>query len=174
LRRKLMAEALPARTTISRLARMEVCAGAMRVSRRRGWPSAMTEIQEVSAARISRVNVGGAAAMGARAADLAMGGLSPGRSLLGEALVGRSFLGRSFLDRSWLSGPWLSRAWSESREVAEGWLEDEVRDGAGGEGFSGVDGARVGALLGLGVVATTRVPVGSAWPTASEVEGPEG
>jgi hypothetical protein len=54
------------------------------------------------------------------------------------------------------------------------WLEDEVRDGAAGEGFSGVDGARVGGLLGLCVVATVRVPVGSAWPTVSEVEEPEG
>ena len=71
-----MPAALPARTTISRVARTEVCAGAIRVSRSRGWPSATTETQEGSVARISRLNVGGALATGAGAEDLATGALS--------------------------------------------------------------------------------------------------
>jgi len=52
--------ALPTRATISRVARTEVCAGAMRVSWLTGWPSARTEIEEVSVARITSVNVGAA------------------------------------------------------------------------------------------------------------------
>lgn len=54
-----MPAAFPAFTTISRLARTEVCAGAIRVSRATGLPSAMIKTQDVSAARISSVKVGG-------------------------------------------------------------------------------------------------------------------
>lgn len=50
--------ALPIRATISRVARTEVCAGAMRVSWLTGCPSARTEIQEVSVARIVSVSGG--------------------------------------------------------------------------------------------------------------------
>src|ERR1700679_1337063 len=49
-----MPAAFPARTTISREARTEVWAGAMRVSWTAGWPSAVTAIQEVSEARMTR------------------------------------------------------------------------------------------------------------------------
>ena len=48
----------PIRATISRAARTDVAAGAMRVSCVTGWPSAVTETQEFSAARITRVIVG--------------------------------------------------------------------------------------------------------------------
>lgn len=52
-----MPAALPALTTISRVARMEVWAGAIRVSWVMGLPSAMSEIQVVSSARINRLRV---------------------------------------------------------------------------------------------------------------------
>src|SRR5271169_7010555 len=63
--RKVTPAALPILATISRVARTEVCAGAMRVSWLTVWPSARTEIQEVSVARITSVSEG---------ADLAGGG----------------------------------------------------------------------------------------------------
>lgn len=56
---KLRPAALPARTTISWVARTLVLAGAKRVSWATGWPSAVIAIQEVWAARMTRVNVGG-------------------------------------------------------------------------------------------------------------------
>ncbi len=56
--RKVTPAALPTLATISRLARTEVWAGAMRVSWLTFWPSARTEIQDVSVARITRVSVG--------------------------------------------------------------------------------------------------------------------
>ena len=56
--RKVTPAALPMRATISWLARMEAWAGAMRVSWLTVWPSARTEIQEVSVARITSVRVG--------------------------------------------------------------------------------------------------------------------
>ena len=56
--RKVTPAALPILATISRVARTEVCAGAMRVSWLTVWPSARTEIQEVSVARITSVSEG--------------------------------------------------------------------------------------------------------------------
>ncbi len=56
--RKVTPAALPMRATISWLARMEAWAGAMRVSWLTVWPSARTEIQEVSVARITSEKVG--------------------------------------------------------------------------------------------------------------------
>jgi len=58
LREKLRPAALPVLTTISFVARTEVPAGAIRVSVATGLPSAVIEIQEVSVARMTRVNVG--------------------------------------------------------------------------------------------------------------------
>ena len=55
--RKVTPAALPILATISRLARMEVWAGAIKVSWLTVWPSARTEIQEVSVARITSVRV---------------------------------------------------------------------------------------------------------------------
>lgn len=66
--RKLTPAAFPVFTTISRVARTEVCAGAMRVSCATGLPSAMREIQVLSSARISRVKVLGGFAAEAEAA----------------------------------------------------------------------------------------------------------
>jgi hypothetical protein len=51
---------LPALTVISREARTEVLAGAMRVSLATGCPSAEMATQEVWSARMRRVNLGGA------------------------------------------------------------------------------------------------------------------
>src|SRR5207245_5583621 len=65
LSRKLTPDALPTLTVISWAARMAVLAGAIRVSWTTGCPSAMTEIQVVSDARILRVKTGGALAAGA-------------------------------------------------------------------------------------------------------------
>jgi len=53
--RKVTPAALPTLATIWRVARMEVWAGAMRVSWLAGCPSAVTDIQEVSVARMTRV-----------------------------------------------------------------------------------------------------------------------
>jgi hypothetical protein len=53
--RKVTPAAFPIFATISRLARTEAWAGAMRVSWLTVWPSAWTEIQEVSWARITTV-----------------------------------------------------------------------------------------------------------------------
>jgi len=51
---------------ISRSARTEVRAGAIRVSWLTGWPSARTEIQEVSVARMTRARELGVFSDGAR------------------------------------------------------------------------------------------------------------
>src|SRR6266446_4864738 len=56
--RKLTPAALPTLTMISRLARVEVWAGAIRVSWVTCCPSAMTETQEFSAARITSLRPG--------------------------------------------------------------------------------------------------------------------
>lgn len=58
--RKLTPAALPAFTTIWLAARMEVWAGAIKVSRPTGLPSEVIETQVVFSARIVSVNVGGA------------------------------------------------------------------------------------------------------------------
>lgn len=71
-----MAAALPVLTTISRVARTEVTAGAMRVSLASGSPSAVTETQEVWAARMNRVNGGGDFGFGVCTRELATGGLT--------------------------------------------------------------------------------------------------
>ena len=63
LNKKLTPAALPTLTTISRLARTEVCAGAMSVSSAGVWPSAEIETHEFSEARmISVMGVAGFAA----------------------------------------------------------------------------------------------------------------
>lgn len=59
-----MPAAFPVLTTTSRVARTDVLAGAIRVSRATGWPSAMIEIQEVWVARITTVNLEGALDLG--------------------------------------------------------------------------------------------------------------
>ena len=64
--RKVTPAALPTLTMISRVARTEVFAGAKRVSCLTGWPSARTEIQEVSVARMARVRGGVEFSEGAR------------------------------------------------------------------------------------------------------------
>ena len=77
LSRKLTPAALPAFTTISRVARTEVCAGAMRFSSATGLPSARIEIHVFSSARTSRVKVGVVVAM--VGALVFAGGLLAGR-----------------------------------------------------------------------------------------------
>src|SRR5271168_819972 len=52
-----MPAAFPVLTTTSRVARTEVCAGAIKVSWATGWPSAWIATQEVFSARISTVKV---------------------------------------------------------------------------------------------------------------------
>src|ERR1700693_1634703 len=87
--KKLMPAAFPAFTTISRVARTEVCAGAMRFSWATGLPSAMRESQVLSSERISRVNVAGGFAAGAEAVGLAAGRLASGEveGLLAESVA---------------------------------------------------------------------------------------
>jgi|SRR5579859_60723 len=95
--RKVTPAALPIFATIWRVARMEVWAGAMRVSWLAGWSSAVTEIQEVSVARITRVM--GAAAVWDDAADFAAGKvrvITSGSRLL-SSLLASLFLSASFV-----------------------------------------------------------------------------
>ena len=80
--RKLTPAALPVFTTISRLARTEEWAGAIKVSAATGLPSAMMETHAVLSARISRVTVGG----GFAAAEAAVG--AAGREEAGGAASG--------------------------------------------------------------------------------------
>jgi hypothetical protein len=62
---KVTPAALPTLTTISRLARTVVWAGAIKVSCVTVWPSAVTEIQEFSVARITRLRADAVFAGGA-------------------------------------------------------------------------------------------------------------
>jgi len=72
--RKLRPAAFPVFTTISWVARTEVCAGAISVSlETTGSPSAMSETQVVSSARICKVKVMGGFAAAVRAAACGAG-----------------------------------------------------------------------------------------------------
>lgn len=73
-----MPAAFPAFTTISWVARAEMCAGAIRVSWATGLPSAIRETQVVFSARISRVKPVGVFSAAAGAVVLAAGGLTSG------------------------------------------------------------------------------------------------
>ena len=70
LRRKLTPAAFPTLTAISRVARTEVCAGAIRVSWAIGLPSAVIETHVVSSARIVRLKVAAGFAVGLVALSL--------------------------------------------------------------------------------------------------------
>ena len=110
--RKLTPAALPAFTTIWLAARMEVWAGAIKVSRPTGLPSEVIETQVVfSAARIVSVNVAGAFA-----AKVVQGVEDGGATVLaglearrGDAEVGEGF-GGTKLDFSVAEGAaeWLA------------------------------------------------------------------
>jgi hypothetical protein len=89
--RKLTPAALPVLTTTSRLARTEVCAGAIRVSSATGLPSAVIETQLVFSARISRVNVIGGFGTAARAVFFASG-LATGAAGFAAGLVAAPFV----------------------------------------------------------------------------------
>lgn len=88
--RKLMPPAFLVFTTISRVARAEVCAGAIRVSSATSLPSAERETQAVFSARICTVKVlgGFSAASGAAARVVAWitGGLASGWGRLAGSL----------------------------------------------------------------------------------------
>jgi len=73
-----MPAAFPALTTTSPAARMEVCAGAIRVSWATGLPSRVIETQLVSSARMSRLKVRGGFAAAAEAVSSASLGLARG------------------------------------------------------------------------------------------------
>jgi len=85
--RKLTPAALPALTTTSRVARTEVCAGAISVSSATGLPSAVIETQLVFSARISRVTVIGAFAGAAGAVFFASAGLATGAGVFAAGLL---------------------------------------------------------------------------------------
>ena len=91
--RKVTPAALPTLATIWRVARMEVWAGAMRVSSLAGCPSAVTEIQEVSVARMTRVK-DAAGAVGVAGLD---GGKVRTITSLSLFLVASSLLGSLLL-----------------------------------------------------------------------------
>jgi hypothetical protein len=74
-------------TTISRVARTEVCAGAIRVSSATGLPSARSETQEVFSARICTVKVAGGLGLAAGAVACVADGLGFGWGGLAEGLV---------------------------------------------------------------------------------------
>ncbi len=86
-----MPAAFPAFTTISRLARTEVCAGAIRVSWATGLPSARIETQVVFPARIRRVKVAGG--LGAGAVAFAAEGVAEALGARGKVVDARVVVG---------------------------------------------------------------------------------
>src|SRR3984957_9772894 len=128
--------ALPVFTTISRAARTEVWAGAIRGSAVTSWPSARTEIQEFSVARI--INVRGAAgfpgelASGSAAATPAS--FSDGFSdalatgLAGERTIGVDWFGGDGIPGS---AECALAVWYEAQAGSEG-RTDAVVDGGSG------------------------------------------
>ena len=154
LRTKLTPAALPVLTTISWLARMEVCAGAMRVSSATGLASATMEIQVVFSARMSRVKVGGG--FTAAAEVFASGGL---------AVVAGWFAAGLFAPEP------VADAGGD--EVV---LEDGDALGGVGAGLSeGVSAEGVSAetvpedIVSVGVVPTDKVPGEDGFPVVSEL-----
>src|SRR5450432_2975717 len=115
--RKLMPAALPVFTVISRVARTEVWAGAMRVSWVTSWPSTRTEIQEFSEARMIRVSGAGDAESAGATAFCA-----PSVGLLvatGFAAVERSAVG---------DGTTKDGCVPEVERAATAWLECALAD----------------------------------------------
>ena len=134
-----MPAAFPAFTTISRAARTEVWAGAMRVSSATGLPSARMETQVVSSARISRVKVvSGLAAAGA--GFFASGALA---AALGGLVAG------------WFAADLVAIPLAEA--VVDGRAEGGLDAGVG-EGADGAAPGRVIDVRGVGVVAAVIVP----------------
>jgi len=89
--RKVMAAPFPVFTMISRVARAEVCAGAIRVSFvTTGLPSAVSETQVVFSARICKVNVLGG--FGAGAGVWMAGGLAFGWGGFTGGVVGAEMI----------------------------------------------------------------------------------
>src|SRR5579864_1754913 len=131
--RKVTPAALPIFATIWRVARMGVWAGAMRGSWLAGWSSAVTEIQEVSVARITRVM--GAAAVWDEAADFAVGKvrvITSGSRLLSSLLASLflSLLASLFLSASFVVAALLASVgaaggfagWLGIGVVGTGWV----------------------------------------------------
>ena len=141
--RKLTPAAFPAFTTISRLARTEVCAGAMRVSWATGLPSAMRETQVVCSARICTVKVGGG--FGAATCTVARAGLAPG----------------------W--GGWAAGFLAEP--VADAVGDAGLAEGAGAADADRVGGAEFGSGV-VATEFVAGVPAGDAGPPISELAGP--
>ena len=154
LRRKLTPAALPVLTTISWLARMEVCAGAMRVSSATGLASATMEIQAVFSARMSRVKV--------------LGGFTEAGGL-GFTLGRVAVAGDGFAE-----GLLVAEAVVDVAEDAG--LEDGDAAGRVGDGPDSVVGAETvpGESVPAGFAPTDRVPAGEAFPTVREAVDPEG
>jgi hypothetical protein len=145
--RKLIPAAFPALTTISRVARTEVCAGAIRVSWVMGLPSTVSEIHVVFSARINKVKMmcGFGAATGVAA--LMAGGLMFRRTLVG----------------------------SSSGDVSSDAADDAARGRAGAVAGGVVEFASGAAAATLGDdVPDGGVAAGDAGPALSELVEPEG
>ena len=168
LRRKLTPAALPVLTTISWLARMEVCAGAMRVSSATGLASATMEIQAVFSARMSRVKV--------------LGGFAEAGGLV-FTLGGVAVAGDGFAEGLLVAEPVVDAA--EDAGLEDGDAAGRVGDGpdsvVGAEtvpgesvpaGFAPAGSVPTGSVPGF--VPTDRVPAGEAFPTVREAVDPEG
>ncbi len=154
LRRKLTPAALPVLTTISWLARMEVCAGAMRVSSATGLASATMEIQAVFSARMSKVKV--------------LGGFTEAVGLV-FTLGGVAVAGDGFAEGLLVAEPVVDAA-------EDAGLEDGDAAGRVGDGPDSVVGAETvpGESVPAGFAPIDRVPAGEALPTLREAVDPEG
>jgi hypothetical protein len=147
-----MPAALPAFTTISRVARTEVCAGAIRVSSATGLPSATMETQVVFSARMSRTKVVSGFAAEVRAAAFGVGGLAaPGvdaavvvaaRGGAGMAAAGEG------IDARVLTGDVVTAELVPTGSVAAGGADGTFIETAALDGFDAADGvAATGAAV---------------------------
>ena len=145
--RKLMPAAFPAFTTISRLARTEVCAGAIRVSWATGLPSARIETQVVFPARIRRVKVAGGLAAGAVA--FAVGGVA-------EALGARKVVDARVV----VGGVGLEELVTAEMVPAGKVPADKALAGEGGPGVSELEEPEGGVAADTGAEAAEGTEVG--------------
>ena len=146
--RKLMPAAFPAFTTISRLARTEVCAGAIRVSWATGLPSARIETQVVFPARIRRVKVAGGLAAGAVA--FAVGGVAEALGARGKVVDARVVVG----------GVGLEELVTAEMVPAGKVPADKALAGEGGPGVSELEEPEGGVAADTGAEAAERTEVG--------------
>jgi hypothetical protein len=140
-----MPAALPAFTTISRVARTEVWAGAIRVSSAMGLPSATMETQVVFSARMSRTKVVSGFAAEVRAAAFGVGGLAAAPGVDAAVVVaarggaGMAAAGEG-IDARVLTGDVVTAELVPAASVAAGGADGTFIETAALDGFDAADG----------------------------------